>query len=508
MKFLTVLIIFTCLVSSSFAAKGKKPSKKSKKKKSSDILKKIPKPKINPNLLPLEFEVVYNYVRKKLPRKRRYEFLKLTHDLNKNFQKVPRENLMFFVKAEVYRSLIQYEFDVYVQKINVSPSFLIKLEQKVQASKGLYDKFAIFLITALINDFDPYMNSPVFKNMSRVNSKNADDMKLAAEIRRKLSYLSKWFYIADKYDPDRFNKITYKIAWKVLYNLKSYMEVLGHFSGKLHLEDPVAYFELPPLMAPPKPEMAIADIVFDAPVDYSEVSQLEQIATAEVAKAKKLVQGLTPAIMQDPNSQYAPGQNQLGTPIFPPGQQPYGQAGMQPGMQPGMQEQVPYGQYQDPNMQGQAGMYQDPNMQGQPGMYQDPNMQGQAGIQQYDPYGQYQDPNMAAQPGMQGLDPMAGMQQGYPQQGYPQQGYPQQGAYPQDQYYPQQGAMPQQGDMPGQEQLPWMPDEYGDQLQNLDQPTDFVETPDGQKYKDGVYIVPNGGKQQSSSGDEEDDEDL
>ena len=51
---------------------------------------------------------------------------------------------MFFVKAEVYRSLIQYEFDVYVQKINVSPSFLIKLEQKVQASKGIYDKFAVF----------------------------------------------------------------------------------------------------------------------------------------------------------------------------------------------------------------------------------------------------------------------------------------------------------------------------------------------------------------------------
>ena len=92
MKFLAILFIFVCLVNSSFAAKGKKSSKKSKKKKSTDLLKKIPKPKINPNLLPLEFEVVYNYVRKKLPRKRRYEFLKLTHDLNQTSKKFQRKS--------------------------------------------------------------------------------------------------------------------------------------------------------------------------------------------------------------------------------------------------------------------------------------------------------------------------------------------------------------------------------------------------------------------------------
>ena len=43
-----------------------------------------------------------------------------------------------------------------------------------------------FLITALINDFDPYMNSPIFKNMNKVNSKNAKDMKLAAELEENL----------------------------------------------------------------------------------------------------------------------------------------------------------------------------------------------------------------------------------------------------------------------------------------------------------------------------------
>jgi hypothetical protein len=454
-------------------------------------VKKIPKAKVIKGILPLEFEMIYNYVRKKIPRKKRLDFLKLTHDINKNFQKVPKENLMFSIKAEVYRSLIQYEFDVYVQNIDINPIFINNLDRKVKTGKGLYDKLSIWLITALINDFEPYMNSEVFKNLNKINKNNATDMKLANEIKRKLRYLSKWFYIADKYDPERFNNIVYKMAWKVLTNLKSYMEIMGHFSGKLHLEQPVAYFELPPLPDSKNNPATMPNQLskFEIPQDYSSISHFLVEAAKQEAQAKTIIKNMdaTPPnpiqngeylgqVPYDPNFQNG-GQGQVPyDPNFQNGDQ--GQVPYDPNFQNGGQGQVPY----DPNFQngGQEQVPYDPNFQngGQEQVPYDPN-QPAMGQNQYVPYDPYTDTIMNRP---QGQMPA-------------QNGGAQQGQQQTDQY----------GDAYPQGEMPWVPDEYGDQLQQV-QESNYIETPDGKKYKDGVYVVPHGGKSATTDESEEDEE--
>lgn len=486
MKSILFLFLFSNLLLSQ--VEKVQTSKEQKKTAKSKDYNKIPRASLIKGTVPLEFELIYNYVRRKLPRKRRLELLKLTHELSVNFQKVPIENLMFFIKAEVYRSLIQFEFDVYVQKIDINPSFLLKLEQRIQASKGLYDDFAVFILTSLINDFDPYMDSPVFKNLAKVNKANEGDMKLAAEIRRKLKYLNKWFYIADKYDPDRFNKITYEVAWKVLYNLKSYVEVLGYFSGRLFVEEPVAFFDLPPI-----PEQNVAENIFNLEPDYSEINSLEKIALEEQMKGQKIVQGLTPPEMQQPPVQIPAGQdlNSMGEPAY--GVPAYGQIPLDPNIPIDPNTGLPYdpatgypidpatGQIIDPN----TGMPIDPSM-----IHQDPNqMMAQdpnAPTQIYDPYNQGYpvDPNQG--PMLPGAEIIPGNQMA-------------------PNYMPQQGYMPGQDESQGE--LPWIPDEYGDQLQGIEQQSDFIDTPDGKKYKDGVYIVPNGGAVKSDEGTETSDSD-
>jgi hypothetical protein len=89
---------------------------------------KTPKPKLIKGTTPVEFEMVFNFVRKNVKIKERLKLLKLAHKLDGHFKLLPKENLFFFLKSEVYRNIIQYEFDTYVQRIDVNPILLQKLK--------------------------------------------------------------------------------------------------------------------------------------------------------------------------------------------------------------------------------------------------------------------------------------------------------------------------------------------------------------------------------------------
>jgi hypothetical protein len=248
-------------------------------------------PKLVEKLLPAEFELVYKNISNNLEPQRKEEFIRLSHRLNDNFKKIPFINLVFMLKSEIYRSIIQYQFDMYIQKIDINLSFLKNLEQKVISNKGSYTRISLWILLAIAADLDPYLDTDVFANLHKVDKKKPKDMKMAAEIKKKLKYLKKWFYIADKFSPLKFNSVVIKMSWDILYSINSYVEVLGHFTSyaQENLNKEVEFFELPALPNNVAKE-TLSNFVLQA--DYQELNLIEIAAEKAQAEALALLKSL------------------------------------------------------------------------------------------------------------------------------------------------------------------------------------------------------------------------
>jgi hypothetical protein len=204
-------------------------------------------PEIIPNTTPVEFELLYNSIQGSLIPKEKDEFLLLSHHLQNFFNRIDQDQLFFLIKSVIYKSVIQYEFDFYIQYIDVNSMFLKKVQQKLVSNKENYSGFSEWIIRSILGDLEIYIDTPLLDQLGQLSKDSQEDMKKIGEIERKLKYLRPWFYTVEKLKPKEFSNLSREISWKILYRIFYYARIMNFYSGVFTPQSKINFFKLPPI---------------------------------------------------------------------------------------------------------------------------------------------------------------------------------------------------------------------------------------------------------------------
>jgi hypothetical protein len=206
-------------------------------------------PEIIPNKTPIEFELLYNSIQNSLIPKEKDEFLLLSHHLQNFFNRIDQDQLFFLIKSVIYKSIIQYEFDFYIQYIDVNSMFLKKVQQKLDSNKEHYNDFSQWIIRSLMGDLEIYVDTPLLDQLGQLSKDSQEDMKKIGEVERKLKYLRPWFYTVEKLKPKEFSNLSREISWKILYRVFYYTRIMNFYSGVFTPQSKINFFKLPAIPA-------------------------------------------------------------------------------------------------------------------------------------------------------------------------------------------------------------------------------------------------------------------
>ena len=206
-------------------------------------------PEIIPNTTPIEFELLYSTIQSTLIPKEKDEFLVLSHHLQNFFNRVEQDQLFFLIKSIIYKSVIQYEFDFYIQYIDVNSMFLKKIQQKLNTNKEHYNDFSQWIIRSILGDLEIYIDTPILDQLGQLSKDSQEDMKKAGEIERKLKYLRPWFYTVEKLKPKELTNLVREMSWKILYRVFYYTRLMNFYSGVFTPQNDVKFFKLPAIPA-------------------------------------------------------------------------------------------------------------------------------------------------------------------------------------------------------------------------------------------------------------------
>lgn len=245
-------------------------------------------PEIIPNKLPLEFELAYNGIANTLIPDEKDAFLLLSMGLQENFQKMNSNQRDFLIKTTILKFLLQYQFDFYIQNIDVNRAFLAKIEQKLNSNKSTYSDFSQWLIKSILADMSEFKKDEALDQLSVINKSNEADMRKLALIKRKLKYIGPWFYVVDKMKPEEFNALMREASWRILKMIRSYSRLLTFYSGIYSVANTDTFFKLPPI-----PEQ-LKDTSFEEFLDLKDslLPQIIPLGEKQVNEAQKLMDSI------------------------------------------------------------------------------------------------------------------------------------------------------------------------------------------------------------------------
>jgi hypothetical protein len=254
---------------------------------SNGISQELIYPEIIPSKTPIEFEMLYNRIQSTLIPKEKDDFLLLSHELQKYFNLIEENQLFFLIKSTIYKAILQFEFDFFIQEIDINNAFLNQIEAKLSANDKIYSIFDKWLINSIIADLFSYRNTPLLDQLGGTDVKSAklEDMKLAAELRRKLRYLKPWFYTFDKLKPKEFTELTREASWRLIKMIYSSAKLFYFYTSVHSPPNDIQFFKLPPL-----PE-GLKDTSFEefAEMKDSMLTQIIPLDQEKMLEAQKLM---------------------------------------------------------------------------------------------------------------------------------------------------------------------------------------------------------------------------
>lgn len=144
--------------------------------------------------------------------------------INKDLSKTPLANIIFLLKSEVHRGILESQYLSRKNMIQINESFLKGIEKKLSQFNLVYSEFSQWIIDSILKELSPYRKDQFILRYQSLGRTDFQGKKRAEKLMKSLSYVSAWLEIFDKYTPQKFNKLVNKVGIDILKQLsnKSY----------------------------------------------------------------------------------------------------------------------------------------------------------------------------------------------------------------------------------------------------------------------------------------------
>tara|TARA_B100001971_G_C18268024_1_gene596356 strand:- start:31785 stop:32666 length:882 start_codon:yes stop_codon:yes gene_type:complete len=176
--------------------------------------------------------------------------------INSDVKKLDKVNLLFLIKSEIYKGLLNNQYMSYSDSVQISSVILKSIREKFKKYDLNYSPMAKWIFQSIEKDLGPYEKDGFIDRYQTVNRSNIKERAKALELSKSLKYISPWIIALESKTPDQFNEMLAKISVDILKQISRKTYFFHEFSSQFATELREGLFVIPSL-APSKPEVKL-----------------------------------------------------------------------------------------------------------------------------------------------------------------------------------------------------------------------------------------------------------
>ena len=169
--------------------------------------------------------------------------------INEDLSKTPKSNVLFLIKSEIYKSLLNNQHLPKKGEILINESLVKSIESKVQKHSEIYTEFAFWIANSVIEELAPYRSDNFLNKYQTINRTDLKARARAFELEKISKYLSPWILALNENSPEEFNQLVTLIAVDTITGLSKKSFYFKEFSSKNSDSKTPTFIEIPSIGA-------------------------------------------------------------------------------------------------------------------------------------------------------------------------------------------------------------------------------------------------------------------
>ncbi len=165
--------------------------------------------------------------------------------IEKNLNKIEKRNTYFFIKTEIYKSLLKFSQEQNKQQFQITSIFLAEIQDKLTNNKLLYSEYSFWLISSILTDFESYLKDNKLEQAYSIKGISQAQAIEIKKMNRKIDFLAPLLQLFDQNNPADFEKVLSQNALTTLQVIaanSSYMQM--HTNNLLDESTPKTFFQI------------------------------------------------------------------------------------------------------------------------------------------------------------------------------------------------------------------------------------------------------------------------
>lgn len=194
---------------------------------------------------PVEFKLLFESMKYTLKDMQdQIKLVVLCQHINKGLGPLSKEQSMFLLKSESYKSLLEWRHPP--SQFQVGSHTIERLKKSLQANGTIYTPYSKWILESLIADLENFKEQGVLdlNNSQKASLKGEKAMQLQ-KLQKVLKYSRGWVEQADTLSAKDFNQLTENLAWRTLERVKERAAMFRRFSSRAIQDKNEMTFNIP-----------------------------------------------------------------------------------------------------------------------------------------------------------------------------------------------------------------------------------------------------------------------
>lgn len=209
--------------------------------------------------------IVRHLARHPISLERAQEVIAAAKVINNDIAKMDQVNLLYLVKSEIYKGLLNNQYLAYNDSIQISSVILKSIRGKMKKYDLNYSDMAKWVFQSIESDLSPYEKDGFIDTYQTVGGTNVKLRAKAMELTKALKYISPWIIAYESKTPEQFNSLLTNIGVDILVQLSRKTYFFSQFSSKFSNDSRDPIFRVPSLtplsdeITPPAPDASLKE---------------------------------------------------------------------------------------------------------------------------------------------------------------------------------------------------------------------------------------------------------
>ena len=194
---------------------------------------------------PVEFKLLFESMKYTLKDMQdQIKLVVLCQHINKGLGPLSKEQSMFLLKSESYKSLLEWGHPP--SQFQVGTHTIERLKKSMQANSSIYTPYSKWILQSLIADLENFKEQGVLdlNNSQKAGLKGEKALQLQ-KLQKVLKYSRGWVEQADTLSAKDFNQLTENLAWRTLERVKERAAMFRRFSSRAIQDKNEMTFNIP-----------------------------------------------------------------------------------------------------------------------------------------------------------------------------------------------------------------------------------------------------------------------